>query len=412
MAVFRPTLPRSMPDSRVDHCEETTQTQPSPRLESRTKAGGGGDEQQEVKDGLARMSMRVSTSRSGVNNTERTSEFFSLARPKVLFLAAVFAGTQLLQELIAESIFTQYKVAHTYEMAMMYSCFQQMGTVTVALMVMIYSCDFFNDQAKNEQSSHTPPSWLLMSILAILVFASTALPNWAVEFVYFPAKVVAKSTKLVPTMIVSVIMGNSKKFSSLDYVSALLLCGGAVGFALHSVRVDVDEEKGVDDAQENALFGLLLLTIASFADALVPNLQQLVMKSGASAEQVALRVNIVGTTWLSLFLLVSGSLQEWVLKIFVEQHELFLLMSSGAACSGVAVLAYTMLIQEAGSVVAVAVATARKVLTLALSYIVFPGDGKTFGVEHLVSALAVALGMALGPLYERYRKCTSGYSLF
>jgi len=67
------------------------------------------------------------------------------------------------------------------------------------------------------------------------------------------------------------------------------------------------------------------------------------------------------------------------------------------------VLSYTMLIKEAGSVVAVAIATARKVLTLTLSYLVFPGDGKTFGQSHLVSAIAVALGMALGPMYERFR---------
>ena len=52
-------------------------------------------------------------------------------------------------------------------------------------------------------------------------------------------------------------------------------------------------------------------------------------------------------------------------------------MISGAFLLGIAVLAYTILIREAGSVVAVAIATARKVLTLTLSYVVFPGAGKT-----------------------------------
>jgi len=333
------------------------------------------------------------------------SEFRNITRPKVISLALIFAGAQVVQELVSEAIFTQYVVRReTYEVAMIYSCFQQLGTVVVALLIMAWAKSGKNSDrdAKPQRDPNATPSWPIIALLAILIFASTALPNWAVEYVYFPAKVVAKSTKLVPTMFVSVLMGNSKRFTMVDYCSAILLCLGSAGFALNSGRVEVDE-KGVEKLRENLWFGLLLLTTASFADALVPNLQQKVMKAGASAEMVALRVNSIGAAWVFVFLFVSGAVYEWAFTIFAQTPELFILMLTGSATLGIAVLAYTMLIREAGSVVAVAIATARKVLTLTLSYVVFPGDGKTFGMSHAISALAVALGMALGPLYERWR---------
>jgi len=329
------------------------------------------------------------------------SEFKNLTRPKVISLALIFAGLQLIQELITDALFTQYTIRReTYEIAMLYSCFQQMGTVLVALALTRYHQA--TADVNQKQPENVAPSWPSMMLLALLVFASTALPNFAVEFVYFPAKVVAKSTKLVPTMIVSVLMGNSKKFSFIDYTSAMLLCSGAVGFALNSGRVDVNDD-GIETVREHMYVGLMFLAIASFADALVPNLQQSAMKAGASAEQVAFRVNSVGAAWVFVFLFFSGALQVWFFELFFEEPVLLVLMIGGAASLGIAVLAYTMLIREAGSVVAVAIATARKVLTLTLSYVVFPGRGKTFGAAHAISAIAVAVGMALGPISERIR---------
>jgi solute carrier family 35 (adenosine 3'-phospho 5'-phosphosulfate transporter), member B3 len=57
-----------------------------------------------------------------------------------------------------------------------------------------------------------------------------------------------------------------------------------------------------------------------------------------------------------------------------------------------AVLAYTRLIQASGSVVAVAVSTLRKVVTVTLSYIVFPKQLLTI---HVVSGVAVLGGIVL-----------------
>ena len=69
-------------------------------------------------------------------------------------------------------------------------------------------------------------NWLPFLGLSFLVFMSTALSNHAVHYVQYPVKVVFKSSKLLPTMLVSTCIGNSKAFGVADYAAALLLCVG------------------------------------------------------------------------------------------------------------------------------------------------------------------------------------------
>ena len=68
--------------------------------------------------------------------------------------------------------------------------------------------------------------WIQYVGLAGLVFCATAIANHAVNFVQYPVKVVFKSSKLVPTMIVGTVMGNTKRYSSQEYVAALMICAG------------------------------------------------------------------------------------------------------------------------------------------------------------------------------------------
>jgi len=73
-------------------------------------------------------------------------------------------------------------------------------------------------------------------------------------------------------------------------------------------------------------------------------------------------------------------------------HYFLLLLTVGLGL-GTAVLAYTELIRRNGPAVAVAVATLRKVVTVILSYIIFP---KTISWVHLISFVLVLLGLLIG----------------
>ena len=260
--------------------------------------------------------------------------------------------------------------------------------------------------------------------LSSAVFGATALATHSLHYVSFPTKVVFKSVKLIPTMIVSTIMNGTSKYGALDYLSAVMLCAGAAGFSYGS-------GKG-GKHQSDSSFGILLLVVSITCDAIVPNFSQKLMappaysplptteiatappkaspscciKSKASdggglgltAAELMANVNGVGFIALLAYMLVSGSLLSTFQTAASSPMLLFYLTSIGLGLS-TAVLAYNKLIKGAGPVAAVAVATLRKVATILLSYIIFP---KALMGIHIVSGLLVLCGIALSS-YTRMR---------
>ena len=259
--------------------------------------------------------------------------------------------------------------------------------------------------------------------LSSAVFGATALATHSLHYVSFPTKVVFKSVKLIPTMIVSTIMNESSKYGALDYLAAAMLCAGAAGFSYGS-------GKG-GKHQSDSSFGILLLVVSIMCDAIVPNFSQKLMappaysslptteaaapntspscriKSKASSDggglgltpaELMANVNGVGFIALLAYMLVSGSLFSTFQTAASSPMLLFYLTSIGLGLS-TAVLAYNKLIKSAGSVAAVAVATLRKVATILLSYIIFP---KALLGIHVVSGLLVLCGIILSS-YTRMR---------
>lgn len=74
-------------------------------------------------------------------------------------------------------------------------------------------------------------------ILSGLIFGATGLGTRALLYVSYPTKVVFKSAKLIPTMIVSSFCGNNKNGQSyqvMDYIAAALISLGAAGYTYKS----------------------------------------------------------------------------------------------------------------------------------------------------------------------------------
>ena len=292
--------------------------------------------------------------------------------------------------------------------------------------------------------------------LSTLVYGATAFATASLRYegVTYVTKVVFKSSKLIPTMVVGMIMDKRKRYGLWEYTSALLLCLGAVGFCI-TPKTDEDEEgldiihggtKTEEEAEEfikgqvnlgGHSIGIAMLIISVCCDALVPNFQQQIMhgKSGNSTgparslpakdsededtdEEIELKrlineeqsgkppqstqyqatntntgglsskalmvnTNSIGFTCLLLSTMFSRSFLPIVLFLTSHPHFLLLHLSVGVGL-GTAVLSYTELIRRSGPAVAVAVATLRKVVTVVLSYILFPrrsifsGDGAFF----------------------------------
>mmetsp|Transcript_782 Transcript_782/g.1786 ORF Transcript_782/g.1786 Transcript_782/m.1786 type:complete len:458 (-) Transcript_782:169-1542(-) len=108
-------------------------------------------------------------------------------------------------------------------------------------------------------------------VLSLVVFSSNVCKSASARYVSFPTKVIFRSTKLIPVMIVASMFNidESRKYGKLDYLAASFLCAGAAGYSLG--------EHSLNEEKKNSYFGLLLLTGSVLCDAFTPNIKQWLM---------------------------------------------------------------------------------------------------------------------------------------
>jgi len=236
-------------------------------------------------------------------------------------------------------------------------------------------------------------------------------------------------------------------YHTIDYISALLICVGAAGFAYggggdNNTIDTTSSSKGsnlvsISSSSENNIiehrwYGIALLSTAIACDALVPNIQQSLMTgsgvnsnsngsgNGITAERIMINVNAVGTMGVLSYMLLgsyfsssytshssssssssttlsSTTLSSTIVYIIQNPNLLFHLIVMGLGLA-FAVWSYTNLIRMKGSVVAVSVATLRKVFTVILSYVFFP---KPVLITHVISGFVVLSGILIKLLSKR-----------
>ena len=266
-----------------------------------------------------------------------------------------------------------------------------------------------------------------------MVVGATMLSTRSIMYVSYPTKVIFKSAKLIPTMVVATIVNpGASSYGFLDYLAAAMLCCGAAGYAYGAGG----SGRGGDADSSGQTFGVVLLLMSMVCDAFVPNLQQRLMAPptaavapdggdggggggggggatsglGLSASQLMVNVNGVGFAGLLAYMVVSGSLFSAVATALASPSLLGYLLTIGCGL-GTAVLAYTKLIKASGSVVAVAVSTLRKVATVVLSYVVFP---KPILRIHIASGFVVLCGILLSAyskqVADRAKRASNGSS--
>ena len=296
---------------------------------------------------------------------------------------------------------------------------------------------------------------LPFALLGLVVFGSTFLASLSAMYVSYPTKVVFKSAKLVPTMIVATVLRDknnndtetttkqqqsSSYYSAMDYCAACLLCAGAAGYGFGAGN------NGITAANSrNSSFGITCLLISIFCDAFTPNIQQKLMRrrryspledstamqqhlpikndsketatcvstrnhlaamffpeniSGLSVQELMTNANGVGCAMLVIWMTLSGSLFEVTQTALTSPLLLEYLCVIGGTLS-LGVFCYTQLIHESGPVVAVAVATLRKVATVVLSYVVYP---KRFTILHMWSGFFVLGGILLSNYSRKQTK--------
>lgn len=198
-------------------------------------------------------------------------------------------------------------------------------------------------------------------LLTLCLLASSTLSNMSLSYIGMPTKVVFRSCKLVPTMIIATVV-NQKRFRSYDYLCALAICAGLVLFAMADYEID--------PVTYNPM-GLLLVSGSVVADAILPNAQEHLFREGSSRLEVTVYSNFYSFVAMTIYTLGNGTLLQFG-KVVCHNGTLALYFGVYTVLSYISISCYMNLVKRFGGVTAVVLTTARKAMTLVLSFVLFP----------------------------------------
>jgi len=226
-------------------------------------------------------------------------------------------------------------------------------------------------------------------LLTFCLLSSSSLSNLALNFINFPTKVVFRSCKLIPTMLVATLV-HHKTFTSTEYLCAMAVCTGLVLFAAADWRYTPSFHP----------VGLLLVTLSVCADAILPNAQEGLFQKGSSRLEVTFFTNLLTLMAMTITTLISGDLIG-LLQFAQGNHQLCVYMTCYTCVAYFAVSMHMSVVKRFGGVAAVVLATARKGMTLVLSFMLFP---KAFSWFYVFGAALVLGGLLASSLLKIYSK--------
>ncbi|KAL3816901.1 hypothetical protein ACHAXA_006977 [Cyclostephanos tholiformis] len=198
-------------------------------------------------------------------------------------------------------------------------------------------------------------------LLTLCLFASSSMSNLSLGYINFPTKVVFRSCKLVPTMIIATIV-NSRRFKSYEYACALSICVGLALFAMADYTLDPIQFHPT---------GLMLVSGSVVADAVLPNAQERLFRDGSSRLEVTVYSNLFIFVGMTAVTVGSGTLPRFW-NVVARDGTLAAYLAAYAMLSYASISCYMTLVKRFGGVTAVVLTTARKAMTLVLSFVLFP----------------------------------------
>jgi adenosine 3'-phospho 5'-phosphosulfate transporter B3 len=226
-------------------------------------------------------------------------------------------------------------------------------------------------------------------LLTMCLLASSAFSNMSLNYINFPTKVVFRSCKLVPTMVIASFL-HKKVFSILEYTCALAICAGLILFA----AADWELRPSFNP------IGLALVTMSVCADSILPNAQEGLFRLGSSRLEVTLYTNCFTLIVMTCTTLISGDLLG-ALQQTMQNRQLAIYFTIYTFVAYVAISVHMSVVKRFGGVAAVLLATGRKGMTLILSFVLFP---KGFSWFYPAGAMLVLGGLLVSSLVKMQSK--------
>lgn len=227
------------------------------------------------------------------------------------------------------------------------------------------------------QKCHTIPISYCIG-LALGQAAMQTLSNMAMHYLNYPAKVLFKSCRVLPTMIMGVAVFK-KSYVKREWIAMLMLVGGLVVF----MQADMKSSPNLDP------MGVLLISLSLCLDAGLLNVQEYLFSAfGCEEDEIVLVSYAGGSALLLVLCLVSGEMTSAVnfMNSSMSGSIGFAVASLAAlsVCGFCGVVCVTTLTRRFGALVAALTTTARKAVTLVISFTLFPNpvaNGHIFGAS-------------------------------
>ncbi|XP_040611788.1 adenosine 3'-phospho 5'-phosphosulfate transporter 2 isoform X3 [Mesocricetus auratus] len=198
-------------------------------------------------------------------------------------------------------------------------------------------------------------------IIAFLTVGTMGLSNTSLGYLNYPTQVIFKCCKLIPVMLGGVFI-QGKRYNLADVSAAVCMSLGLIWFTLADSTI----------APNFNLTGVMLISLALCADAVIGNVQEKAMKlHSASNSEMVLYSYSIGFVYILLGLSCTSGLGPAVTfcsKNPVRTYGYAFLFSLTGYFGISFVLA---LIKIFGALLAVTVTTGRKAMTIVLSFIFF-----------------------------------------
>lgn len=252
----------------------------------------------------------------------------------------------------------------------------------------VCGCSFFERTFIAKETGRKAPI-REYSLLTLCLLGSSALSNEALNYINFPTKVVFRSCKLIPTMVIATIM-NKRTFSSTEYVCGVAICAGLIMFAAADWKLTPSFNP----------IGILYVSLSVVADAVLPNAQEKLFRLGSSRLEVTLYTNFFALIAMTVITLMSGDFLG-IIRYAMADKTLMYFMIIFTLISYAAISTYMQLVKRFGGVSAVLLTTARKGMTLVLSFLLFP---KGFSWYYVAGAILVLGSLLYVSIYKHHQR--------
>ncbi|KAK7292577.1 hypothetical protein RJT34_15428 [Clitoria ternatea] len=226
--------------------------------------------------------------------------------------------------------------------------------------------------------------WKTYVKLSAVLMGSNGLTKGSLAFLNYPAQLMFKSTKVLPVMVMGAfIQGLRRKYPLYEYVSAVLLVIGLIIFT----------QADAQTSPNFSVIGVIMISGALIMDSFLGNLQEAIftMKPHTTQMEMLFCSTVVGLPMLIPPMLFTGELfKAWT---SCSQHlYVYGVLVFEAMATFIGQVSVLSLIAIFGAANTAMITTARKAVTLLLSYLIFT---KPLTEQHGTGLLLIAMGITL-----------------